>query len=137
MVDLFRQFWWLIFPLWWMVLRLVRTFRQQSSQDRALEVLRIYASRGAEPPPEVLKAVTEASTMDPMAPHYRQSPSTLSGAWWTFFVFAALAGGFGYGSYMFGDNDAHTPFMIVAIIMSILAFGSFIMALAATFRGRP
>lgn len=140
-VGLFRQFWWLIFPLWWMVLRLIRTFRHRSAQDRALEVLHIYAAQGKEPPPEVLKALTQsgastASDVGANGPLYQQhSSNSATSAWWTFFVFAALAGGFGYGAlYVFGD-EGRGAFMVVAVIMGILACGSLIMALAATFRG--
>ena len=138
-LSLFRQFWWLIFPLWWMVLRVIRTFRHQSAQDRALEVLRIYAAQGKEPPPEVLKALTQAGAArddyaDTSGPLYQRANSATS-AWWTFLVFAALAGGFGYGGFYLFTDDAHSAFMVVAIIMGILAAGSLVMALAATFRG--
>jgi len=142
-VSLFRQFWWLIFPLWWMVLRVVRTFRQQSAQDRALEVLRIYAAQGKEPPPEVLKALTQTRAHEDdygdgvtSGPLYQShAANSATSAWWTFFVFAALAGGFGYGALYFFTDDARGAFTIVAVIMGVLAAGSLIMALAATFRG--
>ena len=140
-LSLFRQFWWLIFPLWWMVLRVIRTFRHQSAQDRALEVLRIYAAQGKEPPPEVLKALTQPSVAPDdysggNGPLYQsRHADSATSAWWTFFVFAALAGGFGYGAFYLFTDDARSAFTLVAIIMGILAAGSLVMALAATFRG--
>src|SRR5262245_43794764 len=124
-----------------MVLRVVRTFRHQSAQDRALEVLRIYAAQGKEPPPEVLKALTQTSAPldeygEASGPLYQSHRSnSVTSAWWTFFVFAALAGGFGYGAFYLFADDARSAFMIVAVIMGMLAAGSLIMALAATFRG--
>ena len=134
-VELFRQFWWLIFPLAWIVLRLVRTFRHQSAQDRALEVLRIYAAQGREPPPEVLKALTQTgspSTDVLGGPLYQQHVNSPASAWWTFFVFIALTGGFAVGASNF-SNEAHGAFMVVTVVMAILAFGALVMALSATF----
>src|SRR5262249_44981619 len=139
--ELFSRFWWLIFPLWWMVLRLIRSLRSTNSQDRALDVLRIYASKGETPPPEVLKALTQMTSAPDMmsgggAYEAQGRFGNAPRAWWTFFVFASLTAGFSIGINGFpGDNQAHTAFTIVAVIMGALAAGSFIMALFASFRG--
>jgi len=140
-VELFSRFWWLIFPLWWMVLRLIRSLRSNNSQDRALDVLRIYAAKGETPPPEVLKALTQMSSTPDLtsgaAFEVRGRFGDAAGAWWTFFVFAALAVGFSIGINGFaGDAEAHTGFIIVTVIMGGLAIGSLVMAVFASFRGR-
>jgi hypothetical protein len=143
--DLFSRFWWLIFPLYWMVIHTIRSSRRSSSQDRALEVLRIYAAKGEQPPPEVLKALTQMSSSpddDGMGTGGVYSPPSQRGgavgAWWTFFVFLALTAGFAAGINGLGGDDgqARSAFMIVTVIMAFLAVGSFVMALFASFRGR-
>jgi hypothetical protein len=145
--DLFSRFWWLIFPLYWMVARSIRLTRRTSSQDRALEVLRIYAAKGEQPPPEVLKALTQMSshpddeygigTGGVYTPPTQRGGAV--GAWWTFFVFLALTAGFAAGINGIGadDGQARSAFMIVTVIMAFLAVGSLVMALFASFRGRP
>jgi hypothetical protein len=141
-VELFSRFWWLIFPLWWMLVRLIRSLRSTSAQDRALEVLRIYAAKGETPPPEVLQALAR---MTGPGPDYAPGgafptpppPGRASGAWWTFFVFAALTAGFAVGVNGFGASDvqAHTAFTIVAVVMAFMAAGSLVMAIFASLRG--
>ncbi|MFT3726394.1 MAG: hypothetical protein QM759_01010 [Terricaulis sp.] len=145
--ELFSRFWWLIFPLYWMVIHTIRASRRTSSQDRAMEILRIYAAKGEQPPPDVLKALTQMSnTPDDLGMGtgnggLYSSPSargTAVGSWWTFFVFLALTAGFAAGINGIGadDGQARSAFMIVTVIMAFLAVGSLIMALFASFRGR-
>ncbi|MFZ2031307.1 MAG: hypothetical protein WAU68_13425 [Vitreimonas sp.] len=132
MVDLFRQFWWLIFPIMGMLCGLVAMLQQNNRQNRAMDLLRTYAEQGKEPPQELLKALSQDGE-PPAMMGVRQD--RVSGAWWTFFVFIALTGGFGVGASSF-DNDAHSAFMVITVVMGILAFGALIMALMATFAGR-
>jgi hypothetical protein len=140
-VELFSRFWWLIFPLYWMIARSIRLTRRSSAQDRALEVLRIYAAKGETPPPEVLKALNQMSgpPADFTGGAYQAPPNygRASGAWWTFFVFAALTAGFAVGMHGFSgaDHEANTAFTVVTVIMGGLAAGSLVMALFASFRG--
>jgi len=145
--ELFSRFWWLMFPVYWMVIHAIRSSRRSSSQDHALEVLRTYAARGEQPPPEVLKALTQLSHHpdddDGMGAgtggvYQASRQGGVAGAWWTFFVFLALTGGFAVGVNGFStDGGAHTAFLIVTVVMAFLAVGSFIMAITATFRRKP
>jgi hypothetical protein len=136
MEDLFRQFWWLIFPVMGMGYGLVGMIagmnQQRRAQDRAADLLRTYAEQGKEPPPELFKALSQG-VEPPNMMGVRQERVT--GAWWTFFVFIALTGGFGVGANSF-DSEAHSAFMVVTVVMGILAFGALVMALVATFTGR-
>ncbi len=59
MLDLFRQFWWLMFPVMGMVYGLVGMLQQNRRQNRAIDLLRTYAEQGKEPPPELLKALSQ------------------------------------------------------------------------------
>lgn len=131
MEDLFRQFWWLIFPVMGMVYGLVGMLQEQRAQTRALDLLRTYAEQGKDPPPEVLKALSQsAAPGEKSMLGVRQE--RLSGAWWTFFVFIALTAGFGTGIGVF-DENARSAFTVVTVVMGILACGALVMALAATF----
>jgi hypothetical protein len=136
MLDLFRQFWWLMFPVMGMVYGLVGMLQQNRRQNRAIDLLRTYAEQGKEPPPELLKALSQQGGGDAQDGFgLAASRNRVAGAWWTFFVFIALTAGFGVGASSFGD-DAHSAFMVVTVIMGILAFGALVMALAATFFAR-
>lgn len=146
--ELFSRYWWLIFPLYYMIARSIRLSRRTSSQDRAMEILRIYAAKGETPPPEVLKAMQDMTshpddvddgltrTGGVYSPAPRRGGAT--GEWWTFFVFLALTAGFAAGTNGLGldvGGEGRGGMMIVTVIMAFLAVGSLIMAIAASFRG--
>lgn len=137
MEDLFRHFWWLLFPIMGMAYGLVGMLQHNRSQNRTIDLLRTYAEQGKEPPPEVLRALSQlqsgGDSHDMLGIGVRQN--RIMGAWWTFFVFIALTAGFGVGASNFG-NDAHAAFMVVMVVMGVLAFGALVMALVATFSGR-
>jgi hypothetical protein len=135
MVDLFRQFWWLIFPVMGMAYGFVGMIagmeQQRRAQDRAADLLKTYAEQGKEPPPDLLKALSHGvETQETSMLGVRQE--RLSGAWWTFFVFIALTGGFAVGIGVF-DEGARSAFTVVTVVMGILAVGALVMAIAATF----
>jgi len=132
-MDDFARFWWLIFPVMGMVYGLVSMLQKDRAQTRAFDVLKAYAEQGKEPPPEVLKALSQAD-LPAGAEAHAGGPAT--SAWWTFFVFLALTAGFGFG-YTQLNGDGHWAFMLVAVVMGVLAAGSLIMAIAATFRRKP
>lgn len=132
-MQLFAQFWWLIFPVMGMVYGLVGLLQKGRTQSRAFDLLRAYAEQGKDPPPELLKALSEHNLPEGAEAH-AGGPAT--SAWWTFFVFLALTAGFGFGYTQLGENG-RWAFMLVAIVMGVLAAGSFIMAITATFRRKP
>src|SRR5258708_24416592 len=51
----FSHFWWLIFPLFWMVAVMARLWSRHTRANRALDIIKSYADQGKEPPPELLK----------------------------------------------------------------------------------
>jgi hypothetical protein len=132
-MELFERFWWLLFPVMGMIYGLIIQLQKGRSQARALDVLKTYAEQGKDPPPEVLKALSQTD-LPAGAEAYAGGPAT--SAWWTFFVFLALTAGFGFGYSQIGGSG-QWAFALVAIVMGVLALGSFIMAAAATFRRRP
>jgi len=64
MADLFREFFWIIFPIFGMGMGAFAIWNEFSRQKKALEVLKVYAEKGTEPPPSVLEVLNRASTRD-------------------------------------------------------------------------
>jgi hypothetical protein len=62
MADLFRQFFWIIFPVFGMAFAAFAVWNEFSRQKKALEVLKVYAEKGVEPPESVVAVLTRAST---------------------------------------------------------------------------
>ena len=60
--ELFRQFFWLIFPIFGMGMGAFAIWNEFSRQKKALEVLKVYAEKGQEPPESVLQILGQAST---------------------------------------------------------------------------
>ena len=86
--DIFRQFFWLIFPIMGMGVGAFAIWNEFSRQKKALEVLKVYAEKGQEPPESVMQVLGKAST-----PKSRRS----RGASWSSAVFfGVLAAGFAY-----------------------------------------
>ena len=55
MEDLFRDFWWLLFPLSWFVIAGWRSFLRDRRRTDALSLLRTYKDKGQEPPAELTR----------------------------------------------------------------------------------
>jgi hypothetical protein len=55
--DLVSRFWWIIFPLFWMVFALGWGWSRHTRANRALDILKSYADQGKDPPPELLKSL--------------------------------------------------------------------------------
>jgi len=54
MEELFRSYWWLVFPLSWGVFGVFRSWLAYRARHDALDVLRSYAEAGREPPPALV-----------------------------------------------------------------------------------
>ncbi len=157
MDDLFRSYWWLLFPVGFFVFGAWdRWLAYKRSRDH-LDLLRTYTSQGKDPPPELLKAVRD-QTLDEdgddawgaprdwgMGARYgrryyrrywrhRYSPYW---QWRTFFITGAVAAGFWFSAEYADFPGVDGPFRIVAIIMTFVAIGHGVAALfSSTFRGR-
>ena len=73
--DLFRQFFWLVFPIFGMFVGAFAIWNEFSRQKKALEVLKVYAEKGQEPPESVMQILGKAST-----PRARRRSSSWAGA---------------------------------------------------------
>lgn len=122
---LFNRYWWLIFPLFWMAVRIVRLSLGHSHANRALDIIKGYADQGKEPPAEVLAALKDRRDADE-----RRCRRPEHG-WSRFFLFSALAVAFSVVAFIPNDmREGHQfAFVFVAIVMMGLALGGLATAL--------
>lgn len=125
MIELFREFFWLIFPILGMGIAFVAVLGEFSRQKRALEVMRVYAEKGTEPPASVLAVLSRASSDS------KKRPPMAS------FVFFLIMGlGFAFVAAWFNSNGGEWPlvlgFGIAAFVMAALAASNLIQALTGS-----
>ena len=126
MADLFRHFFWIIFPVMGMLMGAFSIWNEFSRQKKALEVLKVYAEKGQEPPESVLQILGQASIRGA-----RRRGSSWSAA--TFFgVLAAGFAGLAIWTYV---NDGPYPFLtgwaIAAVALGALCASNVVGALTA------
>ncbi len=102
-MNLFYSFWWLIFPVGWMILRAFNMFGHYNHRNEVLKLLKTYADQGKEPPATLLETLKHDDTRDmDDRDHWRDRRwryRGYRGRFGSFVVFAALAAGFGYAGY--------------------------------------
>lgn len=117
-----HDFWWLIFPVFGMIM----AFQGSHTSDRrvrsTIDLIKTYTDQGKEPPPELLKIVS--NELQNSGEYDRGSDR--NGGLWTFIVFAALAAGFGTGWYLTRGAGYEWAFLMITVTMGVLAFGSLI-----------
>lgn len=132
MEDLFRSYWWLLFPLGWFVFGGFNAMVNYYRQKNVLKIIKTYADRGEQPPEALLKIVEQ-----PIDDRHDYRPASRSedGAWFSVVLFGVLTLGFGYASWsnMYGAGDA---FLIVAFVMGALCAAMLMQALIVRSRRR-
>jgi len=123
--ELFRGYWWLMFPIFGMFIALIGMFQSENRNRKVMELIKSYVEQGKDPPPELLKLATSPSDYDMDI----SSPQKPSGSAWSFVVFAALAAGFAAGWWMVRTEEWSFAFAIVAIVMAVMAVGALLIAL--------
>jgi hypothetical protein len=121
--EFFRDFWWLIFPVFGMFMAVWGMMQSDQRSRRALDLIRSYADQGKEPPAELLRMATQGDGDGFGAP----PPSRQNSKAWTFIVFAAIAAGFGVAWYMLQGEDYEFAFALVAVVMGVMAFGALVL----------
>jgi hypothetical protein len=117
--ELFRDFWWLIFPVFGMLIAIWGMASSERRTASVLDLIKSYTDQGKEPPAELLRLAAQQDSDSPSL----TSPGKQNSTAWTFVVFAALAAGFGAGWYMMRGEDIEFAFAIVAIAMGVMALG--------------
>lgn len=138
MEDLFRSYWWLMFPLAWFVSSGFSSLLNYRRQRDTLKLIQTYAEKGQEPPEALLKVLDrpiDADTEMWGGGNYGRSGRPGDGSWFSVVLFGVMAAGFGYATYtdIYGAGDA---FLIVSFVLGALCLASLVSALRSGGRGR-
>ncbi len=125
MVLLVREFFWIIFPIFGMGIGALAVWGEFSRQKRALDVLKIYAEKGTEPPASVLAVLNRAGTSGGRG---RGNP------WSRMVFFLVLSIGFGALAFFSAHGD---PSKGAAFLsgFGIISFAMFALAASALVSG--
>ena len=125
--HLFNHFWWLIFPLFWMLSRMAGLWMRHARANRALDLIKSYADQGKEPPADLL-AVLRQPEPDRSTQQCGRTFSTYG--WIPFFACAGSATGL---TYMAWQDHWDEGLVMGAIVTACVALG-FLMAMTAARR---
>jgi hypothetical protein len=133
-------YWWLIFPFMWFIFGMFSMWMAHRRHRDTIELMKTYAAQGKDPA-EIAKAMNGAAFGPWGGPWgggfygraWRRGPYW---EWRRFIVFACLAGGFWFASQYAEWPGTEHAFVLVAIIMGVMAAGSFLFATLATVLGR-
>jgi amino acid permease len=129
MEDMFRQFWWLIFPLSWFVFGAYQSWLSYRANRDTLDLIKAYAQSGREPPPELMAKLSKRwNDGDDLGEvedddrfrrrhrrrHWRQH------TWSRVALFGCLCAGFTFAAVT-NLYDAGPAFVIVSFVMAALA----------------
>lgn len=118
--TLFVRFWWLIFPIFGMLMAFWGMMSSERRSRRAMELIESYVRQGKEPPSELLKIASGSDEDGDGATGLTPG----QGAVWSLVTFTAVAAGFGVGYQFVQQEKWAFAFLIVAVIMGVLAVGS-------------
>jgi hypothetical protein len=118
-VHLFTSYWWLIFPIGWMVAGVFGSLFHYRHKSDMLNLIKTYAEKGQEPPAALLDALKSDESRAYDDRYYgRRWRRRRHGWWWQVVVFASLSAGFGYfGQY--GGGPAY--FSALALAFGVAA----------------
>ncbi len=122
--ELFVSFWWLIFPVFGMVMGLIGMFQSDRRATRTMDLIKSYVDQGKDPPPELLQ-LASAEMSSGASSGMGRTPT--ENRLWTFVTFAALGAGFGVGYWFMRAESWSFAFAIVAIVMGIMALGALLL----------
>jgi hypothetical protein len=140
--DLFSRFWWVIFPLFWMIFALGWGWSRHTRANRALDILKSYADQGKDPPPELMRSLQGGwdggCGPDWRYGGWRYSPERLMQR---AFLFTALAIAFFVLTFWNHDGDNHWHrnhgLLIPMIVFAALALSNFLSLLFMRRRPPP
>ena len=143
MEDLFRSYWWLLFPLSWFVIGGWNSLLNYRRHKDTMELMRTYVASGKEPPPDLVQAVSQPID-DDWGPRrrYRYGYRYGRGGWASRVVFfAIMCAGFAWASrediYGAGQAFSIVAFVMGAITVATLVSGLVCMIGARNGRDRP
>lgn len=128
MENFLYQFWWLLFPIGFMLAGAFNSLLGYRRQRDALNLLKTYAERGQEPPEALLKVLQrplDEDGWDGKSPGNRQPTNY----WSLFGLFTALSAGFFGASYLTNMDGDSGAFTVVSFVMGAVAIWALISAL--------
>lgn len=132
MEDLFRSYWWLIFPLWGLAMGSWHSFAGYRRQKAMLDVIRTYAEKGEQPPEALLAALAESEHAEKRS--MQRSPAHY---WSLVGLFGVMAAGFGIAGLVYNFEGVGWPFGVVAFVMGAVAIWALINAVILGRQPRP
>ena len=140
MEDLFRDYWWLIFPVGWLIGGAFNSAMNYRRDRDTIALIKAYADKGKEPPKELLNAMSDRDDEGHFRPRrerrYRNGGWAQNGSAFSVVFFGIMAAGFAYASFrnIFEAGDA---FFLVSVVLSALALASLVsLVLTGDRRGR-
>jgi hypothetical protein len=146
MAWFFYAYWWLIFPIMGFLFGGFGMWMNYRAHRDRMDLMRTYAAQGKDPAEIARILQIDAATRpdpwnDPTGASWGMGPGWRYGRWgywgpmreWRrFIVFLCLAVGFGVASRYADLPGTEHAFVLVAIIMGVLAFGSLVFAVLST-----
>ncbi|UAL08639.1 hypothetical protein [Caulobacter segnis] len=126
--HIFWQFWWLIFPVGFMLLGAFRAWLSYRANREALDLMKTYVASGREPPAELLNRLSRRLRDDEdedERPRYRRRRER---SWYQVVLFGILSLGFAVAAAtdIYGAGQA---FVIVAFVMGALCAATLVQVL--------
>ena len=121
--DLFRSYWWLLFPLAFFVAQGWSSFMRYKRTKAKIDLLKTYAASGKEPPADLVASVDKDTDRDDRNDWTSSSGEQRSGGGSAFlvFLFAGLGGVFAFAGYSGLISGVREEFYFIALIMGVLA----------------
>ena len=131
MEDIFRGYWWLLFPLGWFIAEGWQSWLKYRARQDALRLVQTYAEKGQEPPAELIRTINAPEDFVTTGAADGAQPSRTNWGWYQVALFGALAGGFGFMSQagILGDEGLADVLLIAAVVLGALALASLVAAL--------
>lgn len=133
MEQLFRDFWWLMFPLAWLVAGGVSSFCNYRRQSRALDLIRTYAEKGQEPPQALIDLIQKPLDGDAAlwaAAGSGHTPARSPTNYWSLVgLFGVMSFGFAAAGQFTSLDGGTGVFFIVAVTMGAVAVWALVNAL--------
>jgi amino acid permease len=130
MEDMFRQFWWLIFPLSWFVFGAYQSWLSYRANRDTLDLIKAYAQSGREPPPELMAKLSkrwndgddlgEVDDDDDRFRRRHRRRHWRQHTWSRVALFGCLCAGFTFAAVT-NLYEAGPAFVIVSFVMAALA----------------
>lgn len=136
MNDLFLHFWWLIFPVGFMVVGVIHNWFAYLRRRDELAVLRTYAEKGQTPPPGLSAGedLNPAAAYGPMGWGWRRwRPFGPYWEWRRAAIFGAISAGLHYAAWSDRWPHAEVALEIGALVTGVIAVAALVGALFLTF----